>query len=585
MDFHIYQLQAMRTAKPMEPADDLMHAALGQAGEAGEFASAVVKFDNGSSQMVQFGKLEAEKKTPARVTPQISGNPEKFIKVAADSVRELRSVDVDRVLTETPVQFRAEVASYIRDQRKDLADEVDEVMAEIQPKAAAPAPAPTGSRRDPAKVTMFNPYEDGDIVTIDGQDWTVKQDTPGWYLTNTGNWRGTHPTIRNIKAMADLIRGVEQASVAQKAAAPQADTPKLTQAEAKALMEWQDMGQTDGIKKHALHFYESLSNKDSNRGRMTLVNVTKDTSASNWFVEGDDKPFAVLGMAKKRAEELGMLRAIADGFVEGGAEKAGADAGAKWDAMTPSQRASMLDKWAGAGLTDMGARYKDRAWSSFNVGERGTLASVINGANEAADEPAAGTKTDEQKAYQDSFEMPSQSVLAKKPTPASIDNWSNPVEWHGKIAYTNGHFVDVTGTPPHLKDWESRKGVRQNLTTSMTDRVLGMAGVRDGFPDSSHVKADPLAVIDDAKSGRLFFDVQGELVSIDLKYARYFHSKVKGVTFTANPKDLGAPLRVMDGDNLVGIVMPFRPTIYDKSSKMTVADVRGYMASSGKDKP
>lgn len=211
-------------------------------------------------------------------------------------------------------------------------------------------------------------------------------------------------------------------------------------------------------------------------------------------------------------------------------------------------------------------------------------AEVKDGVAEAeAREEAA--KTAEQKAYQDSFEMPSQSVLAKKPTPASIDNWSNPVEWHGKTAYTNGHFVDVTGTPPHLKDWESRKGVRQNLTTSATDRVLGMAGVRDGFPDSSHVKADPLAVIDDTKSGRLFFDVQGELVSIDLKYARYFQSKVKSATFTANPKDLGAPLRVMDGDNLVGIVMPFRPTIYDKSSKMTVADVRGYMASSGKDKP
>lgn len=195
---------------------------------------------------------------------------------------------------------------------------------------------------------------------------------------------------------------------------------------------------------------------------------------------------------------------------------------------------------------------------------------------EAREEAA---KTAKQKAYQDSFEMPSQSVLAKKPTPASIDNWSNPVEWHGKTVYTNGHFIDVTGTPPHLKNWESRKGVLQNLTTSTIDRVLGMAGVRDGFPDNSHVKADPLAVIDDAKSGRLFFDVQGELVGIDLKYARYFHSKVKGVTFTANPKDLGGPLRVMDGDNLVGIVMPIR---YDKSLKMTVADVRGYMASSGK---
>lgn len=93
---------------------------------------------------LQDGDQAAESaKSPTRVTPQISGNPEKFIKVTADSVRELRSVDVDRVLTETPVQFRAEVASYIRDQRKDLADEVDDVMADIQPKAAAPTPVPS----------------------------------------------------------------------------------------------------------------------------------------------------------------------------------------------------------------------------------------------------------------------------------------------------------------------------------------------------------------------------------------------------------------------------------------------------------
>lgn len=43
IDFQIYQHRALRTAKPMEPADDLMHAALGLAGEAGEFADAIKK--------------------------------------------------------------------------------------------------------------------------------------------------------------------------------------------------------------------------------------------------------------------------------------------------------------------------------------------------------------------------------------------------------------------------------------------------------------------------------------------------------------------------------------------------------------
>lgn len=43
MNFDTYQAQAMRTAKPMEPQDDLMHAALGVCGEAGEFADAIKK--------------------------------------------------------------------------------------------------------------------------------------------------------------------------------------------------------------------------------------------------------------------------------------------------------------------------------------------------------------------------------------------------------------------------------------------------------------------------------------------------------------------------------------------------------------
>lgn len=42
-EFATYQQLAMRTAKPMEPADDLMHAAFGLAGEAGEFADCIKK--------------------------------------------------------------------------------------------------------------------------------------------------------------------------------------------------------------------------------------------------------------------------------------------------------------------------------------------------------------------------------------------------------------------------------------------------------------------------------------------------------------------------------------------------------------
>jgi len=41
--FDTYQQLAMRTAKPMEVQDDLLHAALGLTGEAGEFADCIKK--------------------------------------------------------------------------------------------------------------------------------------------------------------------------------------------------------------------------------------------------------------------------------------------------------------------------------------------------------------------------------------------------------------------------------------------------------------------------------------------------------------------------------------------------------------
>lgn len=201
-----------------------------------------------------------------------------------------------------------------------------------------------------------------------------------------------------------------------------------------------------------------------------------------------------------------------------------------------------------------------------------------------AEERAKAEEAAEAKAYQDTFEVPSQSVLAKKPTPASISNWSNPTELRGQKLYSNGHIVDATGTAPHLKGWETRIGIRKDISPDQMDRVLGLAGVRNGAPDSSYVKAEPFALIDDKKNGRLFFDVDGKLVGIDLTYAQYFNSKVKGATFMVNPNDLDAAVRVMDGDKLAGILMPIRQSIYSQD-KLTVEAIRGYMAASGKDKP
>src|SRR2546422_1250885 len=55
---------------------------------------------------------------------------EKYILIAADSVTTLRKVDVLRVLENIRPEVRVELAQYIADKRPDLAQEVDEVMAE-----------------------------------------------------------------------------------------------------------------------------------------------------------------------------------------------------------------------------------------------------------------------------------------------------------------------------------------------------------------------------------------------------------------------------------------------------------------------
>lgn len=95
-----------------------------------------------------------------------------------------------------------------------------------------------------------------------------------------------------------------------------ADTIKLTQAEAYDLMAWQDLGTKDGVKTHILTFYASKADKDALRGRMTMATVTKDTNGNKAWVVGDDK-FGPLAAAKRKAMEVGMAKAVSDGFVVG----------------------------------------------------------------------------------------------------------------------------------------------------------------------------------------------------------------------------------------------------------------------------
>lgn len=60
-----------------------------------------------------------------------SDDMEHYIKIAADSIEKLRKSDVDRVLDECGKAMRAKVAAYIKAKRPDLADEVDDILSDL----------------------------------------------------------------------------------------------------------------------------------------------------------------------------------------------------------------------------------------------------------------------------------------------------------------------------------------------------------------------------------------------------------------------------------------------------------------------
>jgi len=78
------------------------------------------------------------------VTPQVAsaGMLKTFIGIAADSIEQLRKVDVERVLTSNPKIYQAAIAQHIKDKRPDLAGEVDDVLSD------QPPPTPVAESQD-----------------------------------------------------------------------------------------------------------------------------------------------------------------------------------------------------------------------------------------------------------------------------------------------------------------------------------------------------------------------------------------------------------------------------------------------------
>ena len=68
----------------------------------------------------------------------------------------------------------------------------------------------TLTRRNPRIVSFFRPYEEFDLVTLGEKDWILRQDVHGWYITDTGDYRGMHHKIQKVKSMIDLIGMIER---------------------------------------------------------------------------------------------------------------------------------------------------------------------------------------------------------------------------------------------------------------------------------------------------------------------------------------------------------------------------------------
>lgn len=64
-------------------------------------------------------------------------NYDTMIKIAADSIEQLRASDVDRVLEQNDTKHRAGLAAYISEKRPDLAGDVSDVMEELDAKPLA----------------------------------------------------------------------------------------------------------------------------------------------------------------------------------------------------------------------------------------------------------------------------------------------------------------------------------------------------------------------------------------------------------------------------------------------------------------
>lgn len=207
-----------------------------RADERGVFDAAMVRFDNGSGQLVPLRQLTAEsrQKTGNSAPPEYPLAPagsryeesDKPIKMMSPDqfLAAVRPLEIDEASRDNIDDLKRHIQSgktldplHIRADGKEdgrhravAAKELGiKQVPVIDERTGAKAGNAGRSYRDPAQVSFFKPYEDGDWVKVGGEDWQVKNADGGWELRKDGdNWRTAHPTVRGLRGMNDFIAAV-----------------------------------------------------------------------------------------------------------------------------------------------------------------------------------------------------------------------------------------------------------------------------------------------------------------------------------------------------------------------------------------
>jgi NTP pyrophosphatase (non-canonical NTP hydrolase) len=111
-EFDTYQQLAMRTAKPMSDGDNLIHAALGLTGEAGEFADCIKKH-------FVYGR-ELDRENAAEELGDILW----FVALACDtlglSMADVAGQNIAKLRKRYPTQYQDELAAFRADKQQAM---------------------------------------------------------------------------------------------------------------------------------------------------------------------------------------------------------------------------------------------------------------------------------------------------------------------------------------------------------------------------------------------------------------------------------------------------------------------------------